>query len=83
MPDWSHQCPAPLVSLAVTGPRAEFYQLQLWSFVGRSYLGVNLHHSLLKVVQVLVNVAKPTQKAREVLGWLGCAPTSSRTVGMP
>lgn len=43
-------------------PSAEFYQLQLWSFVGRNYLGVNLHHSL-KVVQVLVNVAEPTQNA--------------------
>lgn len=51
--------------------------------MGRNYLGVNLQHSLLKVVQVLVNVAEPTQKAGEILGWLGCAPTASRAVGMP
>lgn len=53
VPDQSHQCPA---SLAVPGASAELYQLQLWSFVGKNYLRVNLHHSLLKVVQVLVNV---------------------------
>lgn len=47
--------------------------------MGRSYLGANLEHSLLKVVQVLVNVAEPTQKAGEILG----APTASRAVGMP
>lgn len=51
--------------------------------MGRNYLGVDLQHSLLKVVQVLVNVAEPTQKAGEVLGWLGCAPTASRAVGRP
>lgn len=67
------------MSLAVPGATAEFHQLQLWSFVGRSYLGANLEHSLLKVVQVLVNVAEPTQKAGEILG----APTASRAVGMP
>lgn len=33
-----------------------------------SYLGVKLHNSLLKVVQVLVPVAEPTQKAGEILG---------------
>lgn len=83
IPYWSHQCPGALVSLAVTGASAEFYQLQLWSFVGRNYLGVNLHHSV-KVVQVLVNVAEPAQKAGEILGRLGCAPTASRAgINMP
>lgn len=51
--------------------------------MGRNYLGVNLHHSL-KVVQVLVNVAEPTQKAGEILVRLGCAPTASRAgINMP
>lgn len=38
-------------SFSVSGSTsAEFHHLQLWSFVGRNYLGVNLHPSLLKVV---------------------------------
>lgn len=75
IPYWSHQCPVPLVSLAIPGASAEFYQLQ--SFVVGNYLGVNLCNNLLKAVQVLVPVAEPTQKAGVILGQRGCAPAAS------
>lgn len=43
-----------------------------------NYLEVNLHNSLLKVVQVLVHVGEATRKAWEILGQLGCASAATR-----
>lgn len=41
-----------------------------------NYLEVNLHDSLLKVVQVLVHVVEATHG--EILGQLGCTPAATR-----
>lgn len=48
---------------------------------GKELFGGKLTHSLLKVVQVLVNVAEPTQKAGEILGCAGLCSHSIQGCG--